>query len=80
MNHSALYAFILDRVNRFMPLVRLLVRLGIKEKLDGLDSLDWELRPTLKVYPADLEARFKATKENILKVQWWLKKEKYGSS
>ena len=76
MNHSALYAFVLDRVNRFMPLVRLLVRLGIKEKLDGLESLDWELRPTLKVYPDELEAKFNATKENILEVQQWLKEKK----
>ena len=63
MNHSSLYAFVLDRVNRFMPLVRLLVRLGVKEKLSGYESLDWELRPTLKVYPEELEAKFNATKK-----------------
>jgi lysophospholipase L1-like esterase len=75
MHHSSLYAFLLDRVNRSMPLVRLLVRMGFKDKLAGFESLELSLPPALKVYPDILEAKFHATKDNLLEIQHWLKKK-----
>lgn len=70
--HSALYSFIIERINTNKDLVNLLVKLKLKSELAGYEELDINLRPALKVYPEKLEQLLEHTKARLLDIKRFL--------
>lgn len=68
-DHSRLYAFVRTRVNANKGLARLLVKLGLKDRLGGYDHLDPNLRPFLRAYPASLERDWDETKAELRRMK-----------
>ncbi len=66
---SALYSFVIGRVNSDRRLLRFLVRIGVKEKLEGYESLDANLRPALRKYPPSLQAGLEQSYETLLMIK-----------
>lgn len=66
--NSALYSFVKERINTSKTLVKLLVRLKLKERLEGFGELDINLKPALKVYPETLQEAFEFNKRQLRKV------------
>ncbi len=70
--HSALYKFVLARVNTNKTLVRGLVRAGLKDDLAGFDDLNVNLMPALRTYPEALEVAFEKTRSTLLEMHSYL--------
>lgn len=72
--HSALYRFIIERINTNKDLVNLLVKVKLKSNLAGYEELDVNLRPALKVYPEKLEQSLDKTEARLLDIKRFLDK------
>ena len=66
---SALYNFLIARINSSRPLVNLLVRVGIKSDLAGYDVLDSDLRPYLRAYPPSLQQGLEHAYDILVKIK-----------
>ncbi len=62
---SALYRLVVDAVNSNRALVKLLVRIGVKDSLAGFDEMDPNISPALKDYPAELSAAWEAMLDDL---------------
>jgi len=72
LDHSALYSFVVDRINTEKRLINLLAGIGLKDPLGGYQALDGNLRPALKSYPAELERRWESVTSLLLEMQSFL--------
>ncbi|MCI0433852.1 MAG: hypothetical protein L0271_09380 [Gemmatimonadetes bacterium] len=63
--NSRLYALLMDAVNGNRAIVELLVRLGIKGELGGVDQLDDNLRPALREPPPEVVEAWERTFERV---------------
>lgn len=70
---SAMYRFVVDRLNTNEALVKALVKLGIKDSLAGFESLDVNIMPALRVYPPSLKLSWKETRKELLELQSMLR-------
>jgi lysophospholipase L1-like esterase len=71
-NHSAFYRFAVDRLHTNRTLVRLLVNLGVTDRLSGPEELDPNLAPALKVYPDHLQRAFERARGDLLEMHRFL--------
>lgn len=74
-NNSFLYNFIIERINTNKKLVKLLVKFGLKDDLQGLVDLDRNLMPALNYYSPKLTRSFKKNKKTLLEIRNFLNKK-----
>jgi lysophospholipase L1-like esterase len=65
-NHSAMYRLANDVVTSNRGLMRLAVRLGLKDGLSGFEDLDYNLQPFLKQYPPELLEQWNTAMSQLL--------------
>jgi hypothetical protein len=63
--HSVLYLLVIERINTNKSLVKVLVKVGLKDSLDGWEVLDTNLAPALVEYPQRLTAAWTETKAKL---------------
>lgn len=66
---SVLYAWIRDRINTNRTLVRLLVKVGVKGPLAGIEELDVNVLPALKPVPVLLSPLMELAKAHVLQLR-----------
>lgn len=67
--HSALYKFVSDRVNTNRTLISLLVDLGVKAPLAGINGIDNNLKTALRDYSPELEKEFAMVRDKLLELK-----------
>ena len=67
--HSALYNFVVERVNTNKRLVHLLAGIGVKGELGEFEALDSSLKPSLKIYPPSLLLQWERLTRLLLEMQ-----------
>ncbi len=70
--HAALYELARQAANTNKTVVKLLVRLGVKDSLSGFEELDVNLMPALRVYPDRLRRSFEQTRAELLEIHRFL--------
>ena len=72
-SHSALYSFVISRVNTNRSLIQLLIWLRLKGQLAGYEELDINLRPALRRYPSKLEGSFADAEDQLRMIRDYLR-------
>ncbi len=65
-DHVVLYSFVADRLNTNKDVVRLLVKIGIKDRLLRFEETDTNLVPALREYPATLDSAMRRLQSELL--------------
>ena len=65
-DHSVVYQLANDVVMTHRGLMRLAVRLGLKDVLNGYEALDYNVRPFLKQYPLELANEWNTAMAQVL--------------
>ena len=63
--NSALYKFVVDRINTNKSVVQFLARLGLKEPLVGVEGIDNNLKTSLRDPPPEIERSFRAVEAKL---------------
>jgi lysophospholipase L1-like esterase len=76
LNRSRLYHLAREAVNTNKFIVKLFVRLGLKEGLTGFDDLDPSLMPALRAYPPQLQNAIERNQAELLELKDFLAEHK----